>query len=68
MKEGLTLAASKIIHTGYTNKYTSINTKEGYIEFRGPGGDYLDKSPEELANTALRYGLGLAYRYRSRDV
>ena len=27
MKEGLTLAASKIIHTGYTSKYTSINTK-----------------------------------------
>ena len=59
MKEGLTLAASKIIHTGYTNKYTSINTKEGYIEFRGPGGDYLDKSPEELANTALRMALAL---------
>jgi len=59
MKEGLTLAASKIIHTGYTSKYTSINTKEGYIEFRGPGGDYLDKTPEELANTALRMALAL---------
>ena len=59
MKEGLTLAASKIIHTGYTNKYTSINTKEGYIEFRGPGGDYLDKKPEELTNTALRMALAL---------
>ena len=59
MKEGLTLAASKIIHTGYTNKYTSINTKEGYIEFRGPGGDYLDKTPEELVNTALRMALAL---------
>ena len=59
MKEGLTLAASKIIHTGYTNKYTSINTKEGYIEFRGPGGDYLGKTPEELSNTALRMALAL---------
>jgi hypothetical protein len=59
MKEGLTLAASKIIHTGYTSKYTSINTKEGYIEFRGPGGDYLDKEPSELANTALRMALAL---------
>jgi len=59
MKEGLTLAASKIIHTGYTSKYTSINTKEGYIEFRGPGGDYLDKDPQELANTALRMALAL---------
>jgi len=59
MKEGLTLAASKIIHTGYTSKYTSINTKEGYIEFRGPGGDYLDKEPNELVNTALRMALAL---------
>ena len=59
MKEGLTLAASKIIHTGYTNKYTSINTKEGYIEFRSPGGDYLNKTPEELVNTALRMSLAL---------
>ena len=59
MKEGLTLAASKIIHTGYTSKYTSINTKEGYIEFRSPGGDYLNKTPEELVNTALRMSLAL---------
>ena len=59
MKEGLTLAASKIIHTGYTSKYTSINTKEGYIEFRSPGGDYLGKTKEELVNTALRMALAL---------
>jgi len=59
MKEGLTLAASKIIHTGYTSKYTSINTKEGYIEFRSPGGDYLNKTKEELVNTALRMALAL---------
>ena len=59
MKEGLPLAASKIIHTGYTSKYTSINTKDGYIEFRSPGGNYLDKNPQELANTALRMALAL---------
>jgi hypothetical protein len=59
MKEGLTLAASKIIHTGYTSKYTSINTKEGYIEFRSPGGDYLNDPVEKLTNTALRMALAL---------
>jgi hypothetical protein len=59
MKEGLTLAASKIIHTGYTSKYTSINTKEGYIEFRSPGGNYLDEPVEKLTNTALRMALAL---------
>lgn len=59
MKEGLTLAASKIIHTGYTNKYTSINTKEGYIEFRSPGGDYLNDPVDKLTNTALRMALAL---------
>ena len=59
MKEGLTLAASKIIHTGYTSKYTSINTKEGYIEFRSPGGNYLNDPVEKLTNTALRMALAL---------
>jgi hypothetical protein len=59
MKEGLTLAASKIIHTGYTSKYTSINTKEGYIEFRSPGGNYLDDPVEKLTNTAVRMALAL---------
>jgi len=59
MKEGLTLAASKIIHTGYTSKYTSINTKEGYIEFRSPGGDYLNDPVDKLTNTALRMALAL---------
>jgi hypothetical protein len=59
MKEGLTLAASKIIHTGYTSKYTSINTKEGYIEFRSPGGNYLNDPVDKLTNTALRMALAL---------
>ena len=59
MREGLTLAASKLIHTGYTDKYTSINTKDGYIEFRSPGGEYTTRPVEELVNTALRMALSL---------
>jgi hypothetical protein len=59
MREGLNLAASKLIHSGITNKYTSINTKDGYVEFRGPGGDYLSKDPFGIGNTALRMALCL---------
>ena len=36
--------ASKAIHSGVTAKYTSINTKDGYIEFRSPGGDWLGEN------------------------
>jgi hypothetical protein len=54
MKEHLGAAASKLVHSGVTQKYTSINTKDKYVEFRGPGGDYLDQDIPKLLNTALR--------------
>jgi hypothetical protein len=54
MKEHLGAAASKLVHSGVTQKYTSINTKDKYVEFRGPGGDYLDEAIPKLLNTALR--------------
>ena len=54
MKEHLGAAASKLVHSGVTQKYTSINTKDKYVEFRGPGGDYLDQDIPKLVNTALR--------------
>ena len=59
MKKNLNLEASKLIHSGNTGKYTSINTKEEYVEFRGPGGDYLDQDIATLTNTALRLAQGL---------
>jgi Putative amidoligase enzyme len=51
---------SKLIHSGRTDKYTSINTHSGYVEFRGPGGDWLSKSPEQLTSTALRTARALS--------
>jgi hypothetical protein len=54
MKEHVNAAASKLVHSGITQKYTSINTKDKYVEFRGPGGDYLDEDIPKLLNTALR--------------
>jgi hypothetical protein len=59
MKEHLNAAASKLVHTGITNKYTSINTKDNYVEFRGPGGDYLSQDLPKLVNTALRLAQSL---------
>ena len=59
MKEHLGAAASKLVHSGVTQKYTSINTKDKYVEFRGPGGDYLDEDLTKLTGTALRLAQAL---------
>ena len=59
MRDQLNLKASKLIHAGKTDKYTSINTKDGYVEFRGPGGNYLDKPVEQLVDTSLRLAMAL---------
>ena len=58
MREHLSAAASKVIHSGVTSKYTSVNIKEGYIEFRSPGGDWLGEYAADagkIKNTLLRF-------------
>ena len=52
--------ATKAIHSGTTDKYTSINTKTGYIEFRSPGGDWLDANFDKIENTLLRFTVALS--------
>jgi hypothetical protein len=52
--------ASKAIHSGVTEKYTSINTKNGYIEFRSPGGDWLNDNFAEIENTLRRFTVALS--------
>jgi hypothetical protein len=59
MKEHLSTAAAKVIHSGTTSKYTSINTKTGYIEFRSPGGDWLGANFELIEPTLLRFVVAL---------
>ena len=62
MQNNLSAMASKIVHTGTTNKYTSINTQDGYIEFRSPGGDWLGEyaaDPGKINNTLLRFTVAL---------
>lgn len=51
--------AGRMLHNGTTTKYESVNVKQGYVEFRSPGGDYLSKSTEQLENTMLRFVVAL---------
>jgi GNAT superfamily N-acetyltransferase/pyrimidine deaminase RibD-like protein len=60
MKSGLDQLATKAIHSGITDKYTSINTKDGHIEFRSPGGDWLDDNFEKIENTLMRFTVAMS--------
>lgn len=60
MKGNLDGLATKAIHSGITSKYTSINTKEGHIEFRSPGGDWLDQNFDQIENTLLRFTVAMS--------
>jgi len=60
MREHMEDLATKAIHTGITDKYTSINTKTGYIEFRSPGGDWLDSNFSKIEDTLMRFTVALS--------
>jgi len=60
MRQGMDQLASKAIHSGVTDKYTSINPKNGYIEFRSPGGDWLNDNFAEIDNTLRRFTVALS--------
>jgi hypothetical protein len=51
---GLNDLASKILHTGQTSKYSSINNRGDWVEFRSPGGDWLGDDLSAVKNTMLR--------------
>ena len=62
MREHFDLAASKALHSGSTDKFTSINTKDNRVEFRGPGGNYLKmykKNPKDLFTPMARFAVAL---------
>lgn len=60
MKKGLGNLATKVIHSGATSKYTSINTKTGYVEFRSPGGNWLGEDFfSKIKPTLLRFVVAL---------
>lgn len=55
IKSKLNVRAGELLGIEGFGKYTSINPKSGYIEFRSPGGDYLDEPTEKLVNTLRRF-------------
>lgn len=59
MKTGLNHYASTLIHPRDTDKYASVNVQDGYIEFRHPGGDWLNEDGKKLENTLLRFVVAL---------
>jgi hypothetical protein len=52
--------ATKAVHSGETEKFTSINTKSNRIEFRSPGGDWLNDNLDKIENTLLRFTVALS--------
>jgi hypothetical protein len=54
MRQGLDKLASESIHSGDTQKFVSVNNKGGYVEFRSPGGDWLDEKFDLIENTLYR--------------
>jgi hypothetical protein len=54
LKGNVETIASKLLHSGRTDKFTSINTKDKYVEFRSAGGDWLNRNFDKIENTILR--------------
>jgi hypothetical protein len=59
MKQNLNKEAGKLIYKSNSDKHVSINAKDGWVEFRAPGGDYLNKNPSFLSDTAIRVAMAL---------
>jgi len=62
MKGHLNELASRVLDLSTTNKYTSANIKDGYIEFRSPGGNWeaeLGAGKNSVQNTVLRFVVAL---------
>lgn len=55
LRDMLLSAASKLLYTRRGDKYVSANVKEGYIEFRSPGGDWLNENHAILEQTLHRF-------------
>lgn len=63
MRQGLNHAASKLIMSKSHEKYFSINTQSNYVEFRAPGGDWLNEHAGKIEPTLLRMVVALDAAY-----
>ena len=59
MKNHMGALATKSIHSGSADKYTSIHPQGGYIEFHSPGGDWLNKNFDKIESTLMRFTVAL---------
>ena len=59
MKAGLNSEISQVIASSNANRNSSINVKNGYIEFRSPGGDWLNSNFEHIESTLYRFIVAL---------
>ena len=59
MHAGMTTKLSKDLFERNLDKYTSINLKSDYIEFRGAGGDWLEHDLDKIINIVNRYVVAL---------
>lgn len=55
MKNGLAKLAHKVIHDGITAHRMSLSVHDKYVEFRHPGGNWLNIDIGKLKNTLLRF-------------
>jgi hypothetical protein len=61
MRQGVMEIAGKTVKMNVgVDKYTSAHIKLGYIEFRSPGGNYLDQDIDALTNTMLRFARAMS--------
>lgn len=59
MRQHMTTRISRFFHDSITDKYVSINAKDKWVEFRGPGGNYLNHDVRSLISVALRTAMAL---------
>lgn len=59
IKSGMAKIASKIIHSGDTEKRITINTKSNRVEFRAPGNDWFNDDISKVINSIYRFIVAL---------
>lgn len=51
--------SAKLFSSDGFGKYSSINPRENWVEFRSPGGNWLDRDNQELEDTIRRFVIAL---------
>lgn len=46
--------AGQLLHDGWTEKYTSVNVHNNRVEFRGPGGSWLEDKTQQYMENMIR--------------